>query len=306
MVEAGTGETPQKDKYKKMQVLGKGAFGTALLVQSKITHKLWVIKQVDLQQMSYEERVKARDEARILQVLNHPNIISFKDVYKDKHQNLNVVMEYADGGDLKEQISKRKQANSPFTEDEVLNFFTQICLALKHCHDRKILHRDLKPQNVFLTRRGVVKLADFGISRVLNGTMSKARSIVGTPYYLSPEILQSQQYNAKTDIWSLGIILYELCAFRLPFSHPDFANLGYQIVKGKYHPLPDTYSHGVKNIIQLCLQKNPSQRPKIHDLLNMPILNRRIRSLLQDDVFKEEFAHTLLHNVNVIEEFKKL
>lgn len=176
--------------------------------------------------MTYEERQKARDEAKILEVLNHPNIIKFKDVFKDKKLFLNVVMEYADDGELADKIKEKKRTGQVFTEEEILNYFTQICLAIKHCHDRKILHRDLKAHNVFLTRRGLVKLGDFGIARVLGGTRDKARSIVGTPLYLSPEILRSQPYNTKTDIWSLGTLLYEMAALQPPWTSPDLVQLG--------------------------------------------------------------------------------
>ena len=157
-----------------MKKLGEGTYGSAYLVQSKITHKLWVIKKVDLNDMMFEERLKAKEEAKILEVLNHPNIITFKDVFKDKKLHLNLVMEYADGGELADLVRERRRAGDSFTEDEILNYFTQICLAIKHCHDRKILHRDLKTNNVFLTRRGICKLGDFGISCVLRGTRSKA------------------------------------------------------------------------------------------------------------------------------------
>ena len=139
--------------------------------------------------MQYEDRVKAANEAKILEVLNHPNIIKFKDVFRDKNFYLNLVMEYADGGELADMIKQRKNTGTHFSEEEILGIFTQICLALKHCHDRKILHRDLKAANVFMTRKGMCKLGDFGISRVLGDTMDKCRSIVGTPLYLSPEIL---------------------------------------------------------------------------------------------------------------------
>ena len=100
-------------------------------------------------------------------------------------------MDYADGGDLTSKIKEAKEvsAGNLLSEDTVLNWFTQICLAIKHCHDRKILHRDLKAQNVFMMKNGIVKLGDFGIAKVLNSTVEKAVTIVGTPYYLSPEII---------------------------------------------------------------------------------------------------------------------
>ena len=126
-------------------------------------------------------------------------------------------MEYADGGDLQGKVKKMKQKKEAtgskscyIPEEEILRIFTQICLAIKHLHDRKILHRDLKSQNIFLTKQGIVKLGDFGISKVLSHTKENVKTIVGTPYYLSPEIVENKPYNHKSDIWSLGILLYEM------------------------------------------------------------------------------------------------
>ena len=96
--------------------------------------------------------------------------------------------------------------------------FTQIALSIKHCHDKKILHRDLKSQNIFCTKKGIVKLGDFGIARVLSNTKSKAKSVVGTPYYLSPEIINADEYSFKSDIWSLGVLFYEIAALEPPFN----------------------------------------------------------------------------------------
>ncbi len=129
-------------------------------------------------------------------------------------------MGYADGGDLSSKIKDQRTVSDKnyFSEDTVLDWFTQICLGMKHCHDRKILHRDLKAGNVFLCKNGMVKLGDFGIAKVLNSTIDKASTIVGTPYYLSPEIIKNKPYNFKSDIWSLGIILYEMCALKPPFN----------------------------------------------------------------------------------------
>ena len=153
------------ETYTKIRLLGKGSFGKAFLVQCKSDGSYAVIKKIDLKAMSEEERKEAYREAKILEVLNHPNIIQFKEVYKTKRGELCIVMGYADGGDLNQRI---KEAAAPFNEDRILSWFTQICLAMKHIHDRKILHRDLKSQNIFLTGKNIVKLGDFGIARVLN------------------------------------------------------------------------------------------------------------------------------------------
>lgn len=120
-------------------------------------------------------------------------------------------------GELADKIATARKEKTPFSEEMVLSWFTQICMALKHVHDRKILHRDLKAQNIFLTKAGVVKLGDFGIAYPLNHTYENARTMVGTPYYLSPEIIENKPYNFKSDMWSLGVLLYEMCALSPPF-----------------------------------------------------------------------------------------
>ena len=135
-----------------MKILGKGSFGKAILVECESDGSLAVIKQIDLTEMNKEEENEALFEAKIMEPLWHQNIIGFKEVYKTKSKKLCIVMEYADGGDLQSKIKEKKESKSKFKEDEILNIFTQIWLAIKHLHDRKILHRDLKSQNIFLTK----------------------------------------------------------------------------------------------------------------------------------------------------------
>ncbi|CAM9440914.1 unnamed protein product [Chrysoparadoxa australica] len=118
-------------------------------------------------------------------------------------------MDYADGGDLGQAVSSRAKKNQHFSEGDVMRIFVQICLAIRHVHHRKIVHRDIKSQNVFLTKNGVVKLGDFGIAKVLDSTQGMAQTQIGTPYYLSPEICQDKPYGRKSDIWALGVLLYE-------------------------------------------------------------------------------------------------
>lgn len=142
-------------------------------------------------------------------------------------------MEFADGGDLTKKV--KDQGGKYFSEVQILDWFTQLCLAIKHVHDRKIIHRDLKCQNIFLTKDNRIKLGDFGIARILKKTMEKAKTMVGTPYYISPEIIQGKQYSLMTDIWSLGVVLYELCTLNPPFNAESIHYLALKIVKGQVH-----------------------------------------------------------------------
>jgi len=115
-----------------------------------------------------------------------------------------------------------------------------MCLGLKYVHERKVLHRDIKPANVFKTKSGIIKFGDFGVSKLLSSTMAKASTEIGTPLYLSPEIVNGQKYDAATDIWSLGVTLYELCTLKRPFDTTEgLIDLNEKIKKGKYEEISE-------------------------------------------------------------------
>lgn len=286
------------ERYKIIRTLGEGSFGKCYLVETQSTHERRVIKQIDLNPLSREEQSESLREAKILEQLNHPNIIKFHEVYKTKRKKLCIVMDYADGGDLATLI--RKLNGVQMDENRVLDLFVQICLAIKHVHDRKILHRDLKAQNIFLMTNGTVRLGDFGIAKVLRSTRDNAKSMVGTPYYLSPEIVQNRPYSFKSDIWSLGVLLYEMCALVPPFQANSIHGLALQIVQGKYPPLQGSFSPSLKSLIGLLLTIAPEDRPTIHDVLWIPIIRQRIHCFLSDTIHQQEFSHTLLHGLNIL------
>eukprot|EP00826_Nyctotherus_ovalis_P060472 TRINITY_DN848_c0_g1_i6.p1 TRINITY_DN848_c0_g1~~TRINITY_DN848_c0_g1_i6.p1 ORF type:complete len:433 (+),score=137.90 TRINITY_DN848_c0_g1_i6:419-1717(+) len=179
-----------------------------------------------------------------------------------------------------------------------------MALALKHCHDKRILHRDLKSQNIFLTSKNFVKLGDFGIAKVLEHTMDKAHTIVGTPFYLSPEIIDGSSYSFAADIWSLGIILYEMCALKPPFTASSLSALGMKILKGNYQPIPSQYSRELHNLVGLLLNPKPQKRPSIKKLLSISLcsnaienelINTRIHEFLDEVQYKMEFEREVLH-----------
>lgn len=142
-----------------------------------------------------------------------------------------------------------------------------MCLAIKHVHDRKIIHRDIKGQNIFLTKGNMIKLGDFGIAKILNKTMEKAKTVVGTPYYLSPEIIESKPYSFKSDIWSMGVLLYEMCALQPPFNANSLQFLALKIVKGAYQPIQGNFSKEVKGLVAQMLNTDPNRRPSVSDIL---------------------------------------
>ncbi|KAJ8383604.1 hypothetical protein AAFF_G00216770 [Aldrovandia affinis] len=181
-------------------------------------------------------------------------------------------------------------------ENQIVNWFVQICLGLKHIHDRKVLHRDIKTQNIFLTNNGMkVKLGDFGTARMLNNTMELAKTCVGTPYYLSPEICENRPYNNKTDIWSLGCVLYELCTLKHPFEGSSLRQLVVKICRGRYNPVAPHYSHDLWGLVTQLFKVSPRDRPSINSVLKKPFLEKLIGKHLDPQMIKEEFSHTVLH-----------
>lgn len=156
-----------------------------------------------------------------------------------------------------------------FKESEILDVFTQICLAIKHIHDRKIVHRDIKSHNIFLDSNGFVKLGDFGIAICLNYTLDKVQGgIIGTPYYLSPEVIHNKPYSFKSDIWSLGVLLYEICALKMPFDANNIPLLSLKIIKGTYNSLPISYSAELRSLVKSMLNLDETKRPNINEILS--------------------------------------
>ncbi|KAG5849732.1 hypothetical protein ANANG_G00074840 [Anguilla anguilla] len=261
------------DKYSRINKIGEGSFGKAILVKSKEDGKQYVIKEIGISRMSSKEREESRKEVAVLGNMSHPNIVRYRESFEESGC-LYIVMDYCEGGDLFRRINAQKGVLFP--EDQILDWFVQICLALKHVHDRKILHRDIKSQNIFLTKDGTVQLGDFGIARVLNSTVELARTCIGTPYYLSPEICENKPYNNKSDIWALGCVLYEMCTLK----HAQ-------------------YSPDLRGLLGLLFKRSPRERPSVSTVLHRAFLSRRIHRFLTPQLIAQEFSPTVLHQLQL-------
>ncbi|KAK7198520.1 protein kinase [Novymonas esmeraldas] len=281
------------DKYTKVKTIGKGNMGTCTLARNNEDGKYYVIKQVDLTRMSKKDRQQSLNEARVLSSLRHPNIINYVDSFlARKSDNLCIVMEYAESGDVSSRLKKNYGVNVP--EKQVLDWLIQLVLSLNYVHERKILHRDVKTQNIFLTNENLIKLGDFGIARTLANTYDQAKTFVGTPYYLSPELILERPYDHRSDVWALGVVLYELLTLTHPFNAKDMKGLLQRILAVQYDPIPALYSAGMRDIVARMLVREPAQRIELSDILQLPLVRDRLQQWLREpDAMPHHYVRSL-------------
>ncbi|XP_021355161.1 uncharacterized protein LOC110451456 [Mizuhopecten yessoensis] len=249
--------------FEKIQTVGKGAYGVAVLYKKKDDESLVILKEINMHDLNAAERQLALNEVNILAFLDHPNIISYYDSFEEDGV-LMIEIEYADGGTLAQFLA---QQDKPLEEKTILTMFQQIVAAIRHIHEHNVLHRDLKTANIFLTKEGVVKVGDFGISKMMSSANKGANTVLGTPYYISPEMCEGKPYNDKSDIWALGCILYEMACLQKTFEGSNLPALVNKIMKGQFAPVKDIYSAGFKELIMDMLRQDPGPRPSAHELM---------------------------------------
>ncbi|XP_075864525.1 serine/threonine-protein kinase Nek4 isoform X3 [Microcebus murinus] len=239
----------------------------------------YVIKKLNLQKASSRERRAAEQEAQLLSQLKHPNIVTYKESWEGGDGLLYIVMGFCEGGDLYRKLKEQKGQLLP--ESQVVEWFVQIAMALQYLHEKHILHRDLKTQNVFLTRTNIIKVGDLGIARVLENHCDMASTLIGTPYYMSPELFSNKPYNYKSDVWALGCCVYEMATLKHAFNAKDMNSLVYRIIEGKLPPMPRDYSPELAELIRTMLSKRPEERPSVRSILRQPYIKNQICIFLE-------------------------
>lgn len=270
----------KKHDFQEIRKVGEGSFGKAVLVQSVDGSRL-ICKMVDVSKASRKEMEDAVKEGRLLAELKHPYIVRYRESFTENGW-LCILMDFCEGGDLTKQIEEGKRRRQPIPEDRILKWFTQAIMALKYIHDKHILHRDLKPSNFFLSKGGSVKMGDFGIAKVLACTIAVAKTQIGTPYYLSPELCQERPYAWPSDIWSMGCILFELCALRVPFDAPSIAALVQKICKGTVPSIPSSYSSFLSHLCTELLCRTPDRRPGTTEILERPHIQAVVEKMVEE------------------------
>lgn len=284
--------------FKQLALLGEGAYSAVYKVLRMRDRELYALKKVKLPSLSDKEKQNALNEVRLLASIRHENIIAYKEAFfDDKTRCLCIVTEYADSGDLFQQITKCQKARTHMPETDIWRYIHGMLHGLKALHDMRVLHRDLKCANVFLSMGtdNLVKamLGDFNVSKVAKRGLCMTQT--GTPYYASPEVWRDMPYDAKSDMWSIGCVLYEMVALRPPFRAEDMEGLYRKVLRGQYPRIPPHYSHDLSEVIGVLLQVNPRHRPSVDQLIQMPVMQRHT----MDNCLPESRTIDLLNTIKL-------
>lgn len=269
--------------YARDRVIGRGRYGQAILWQSRGEHDggpaAVVVKQISLDALNEKEKEQTENEVHVLSTLEHPNVVRCLGSFIDDAANaMCIVLEYADGGTLAGRIQQHAEAKEHIHPELVRNWFAQIICALEHAHDAKVLHRDIKSANIFLTLTNRVKLGDFGVSRQLSESRSLATTVCGTPYYLAPELVRGLAYSRPADVWAAGCVLYEMVTLRRPFAGSNIGELVMNITRGRFGcpegapgSLQDaTDDLELRALVMAMLEPEPSKRITLDEILATP------------------------------------
>ena len=258
--------------FDAIKVIGTGHFGSVYLVRKlHEPERMLVCKLVVLESLGDKDRRLAEQEVGLLRTLDHKNIVKCHDCFRvPSVDSLGLVMEYCDGGDLRHVIRQQSKLGQYFPEHQIMTWFVHIVDGLRYIHGQRVIHRDLKTSNLFLKGPPpyTCLIGDFGISRVLEESISAAHTVIGTPYYLSPEVCKKEPYTNKSDMWSLGACLYEMATLRMAFKAPNLLALVDKIIHDSFDPMDGSaHSPGLVHLVEQLLAKNPDNRPSAAELM---------------------------------------
>ena len=259
------------ENYEFLGNIGQGMSGKVYKARHKKENRFYAIKKLNFNEINEKERIAIQDEVNLLKQLKHPNIVTYKDSFFDNDNCLNIVMVFCELGDMYTKIHKQK--GEYFPEETILLWVAQLCLALSYVHDKQILHRDIKTQNIFIQNEHTIRIGDFGIAKGYNQNQDLGGSLIGTPLYMAPEVYNSsKKYSFRSDIWSLGCCIFEMCNLKNAFEAKSWNAVFVKVNKGQRAQLNSRYSLDMKNLVDSMLSVNGKNRPTIASILEKPFM----------------------------------
>ena len=255
-------------KYQIIKKIGEGSYAKIYKVKKDSSDKTYVLKNIPVSEEDYSSMKEILNESSILSTCDNIYVVKYYDSFFYSG-TFNIITEFCPYGDLFGYIKFYKERGSKIEEKIIWIIFIQLSLGLSYLHHKKILHRDIKTKNIFIKNNLTVKIGDFGIAKILNSTSSYAHTFIGTPYYISPELCKDQPYNDKSDVWSLGCVLYELCTLNHPFEGGTQVEIYEKIMTQKFKAISPEYSLELKKMVDLLLEKDEKKRPKMKDIIRM-------------------------------------
>ena len=245
----------KSDDFERQKLLGKGSFGEVYLVKFKNNNQYYAMKTLDKQTIiSYNQEEHTKAERDLMVKVECPFIVDIKFAFQDS-QNLYLLTEFMQGGELFFHLYREKR----FNDDKAKFYLVEIILAIEFLHKKKMMYRDLKPENVLIDKNGHIKLTDFGLSKILSKDKEKTYTICGTPQYLAPEILTCDGYDDSVDWWSLGCIMHKMLIGTEPFHFNKDESLSPELYEKDLY-IPDYVTKEAKDLIKKLLVINPKKR----------------------------------------------
>ena len=272
-----------KKGYNLEKKIGQGSYAVVYKAIRLSDNSEVAVKVISVQNFNKKQMENAINEVRIICSIDHPNIVKYFDAQIDqKNKDLYVFMEYLAGGDLSQRISTLKRAKTNLGEKMVWRYTLQILQGLKALHQRQIIHRDIKPGNLFLSRDfKELKIGDLNTSKIM-GDKKLTNTVIGTPYYLAPEIWRSSRYDYRCDVFSMGCVVYEMATLRPPFKGNSVEDLYKLIKKGNYEALGKKFTKELQRFVEQCLLNNYKARPSVKKLIDSEMM--RYQFVKHDDL----------------------
>jgi serine/threonine protein kinase len=263
------------DNYKVLSYIARGSFGKVYKVRSNKDSNVYALKKILLERLDKYEKEAMITEIKLLLFHEHTYLLKANDIFVEEG-NLHIITPFAPRIDVGEYIRAYKRKKLKINEKKIWKILCELMLSTNYLHQHSIIHRDIKAKNILFCENYEIYLGDFGVSKILPPTKIHTNTQIGTPYYLSPELISGNRYTSSIDVWAIGCVLYELMFGILPYEAQNIYQLYYKI-KNNSIVIPESeYSIELKGLLRELLNKNEYRRPTLEALLNRPFIKNKI------------------------------